>query len=56
MEAVKICDELMSKDFPSIWLELNLAGMKRTLLEAVIGKVVYMVFFCGIESTWDTPV
>ena len=32
MEAVKICDELMSEDFSSIWLELNLAGMKKTVV------------------------
>ena len=32
MEAVKICDELMSEKFPSIWLELKLAGMKKTII------------------------
>ena len=32
MEAVKICDEIMTDTFPSIWLEINLAGMKKTVI------------------------
>ena len=32
MEAVKICDDLMSNEFPSIWLEINLAGLKKTVI------------------------
>ena len=32
MEATKCCDELMSDGFPSIWLEINLAGMKKTII------------------------
>ena len=32
MEMVRCCEELMSEDFPSIWLELNLAGIKKTII------------------------